>query len=129
MVFLFKTKTPSTQTIKDFLEQQGATIKIKWVRTDQGGELGRSKNLQKTVQQCKFLLEPTGAGASFQNAIVERGHRSLGNMVRTLLLSANLKPEYWSFAILHAVYIKNRLPHKSLPNYKIHWKTSKSRTY
>ena len=117
-VFLFKSKHPQIQIIKDFLDQQGATTKTKWVRTDQGGELGRSKIFQKTVQECKFLLEPTGAGASFQNAIVERGHRSLGNMVRTLLSSANLKPEYWSFAILHAVYIKNRLPHQSLPNHK-----------
>ena len=65
MGILFKSKHPRIQIIKDFLDQQGANTKTKWVPTDQGGELGRSKNFQKTVQQCKFLLEPTGAGASF----------------------------------------------------------------
>ncbi len=31
--------------------------------------------------------------------------------MRCLLHSANLGPEYWSFALTHAVYLKNRLPH------------------
>ena len=31
-----------------------------------------------------------------------------------MLHSAGLGPEYWSYAILHAVYIKNWLPHSSI---------------
>jgi len=32
-------------------------------------------------------------------------------MVRALLHNSALGPEYWSFVLLHAVYLKNRLPH------------------
>jgi hypothetical protein len=35
-------------------------------------------------------------------------------MMRSLLHSANLGPEYWSWALIHAVYLKNRLPHRSI---------------
>ena len=31
-----------------------------------------------------------------------------------MLHSANLGPEYWTYALTQAVYIKNRIPHKSL---------------
>jgi dUTP pyrophosphatase len=34
-------------------------------------------------------------------------------MVRCMLHTAGLGPEYWSFALSHAVYIKNRLPHSA----------------
>ena len=35
-------------------------------------------------------------------------------MMRCMLHSANLGPEYWTYALSQAVYIKNRIPHKSL---------------
>ena len=33
--------------------------------------------------------------------------------MRCLLDSAGLGPEYWSWAFLHSIYLKNRLPHKA----------------
>ena len=47
-------------------------------------------------------------------ALAERPHRTLAEMVRCMLHSADLGPEYWSFALVQAVWIKNRLPHASL---------------
>jgi hypothetical protein len=35
-------------------------------------------------------------------------------MMRTLLLSAQPGMQYWSWAILHALYLKNRLPHRAI---------------
>ena len=63
------------------------------------------------------MLEVTGFGASFQNYIVERSHLTLADMMRTILSGANLPRSYWSHEILHATYIKNRPPHKGLPNH------------
>ena len=37
--------------------------------------------------------------------------------MRTMLSGSNLDSTYWSHAIRHAVYIKNRLPHTALPGY------------
>ena len=53
----------------------------------------------------------TGADASAQNAYAESPNKYLANMMRCILHAADLGPEYWSFALLHSVYIKNRLPH------------------
>ena len=33
-----------------------------------------------------------------------------------MLHSAGLGPEYWSYALLHATYVKNSLPHQALDN-------------
>ena len=46
--------------------------------------------------------------------MVERPHRTLADMVQCALHSANLGPEYWSYALIHVVYIKNRLLHMSI---------------
>jgi len=59
------------------------------------------------------VLEPTAAGAPFQNGMVERPNQTLAKMTRCILHSAGLGPQFWSYAILHTVYIYNRLPHSS----------------
>jgi hypothetical protein len=46
--------------------------------------------------------------------MAERPNQTLGQMVRCLLHSSGLGPEYWSFAIQHAIYLKNRLPHMAI---------------
>ena len=56
----------------------------------------------------------TGSDASAQNAIAEAPNKYLGNTMRCLLYSAGLGPEYWSYALTHAVFIKNRLPHRHI---------------
>ena len=63
------------------------------------------------VSNENFHLELTGADVSAQNAVAESPNKYLGNMMQCLLHAADLGPEYWSFALIHAAYIKNRLPH------------------
>ena len=58
-----------------------------------------------------FTLELTGADSSAQNSIAESPNESLANIIRCLLHSANLGPEYWPYTLIHATYVKNRLPH------------------
>jgi len=45
-----------------------------------------------------------------QNAIVERKHQHIFNVVRSLLLNYDVPIIFWSYAIIHAVYIINRIP-------------------
>ena len=56
-----------------------------------------------------FTLELTGVDSSAQNGIAESPNKYSANMMRCLLHSTNLGPEYWSYALIHATYIKNRL--------------------
>jgi deoxyuridine 5'-triphosphate nucleotidohydrolase len=113
-VFPCKSKTPPIETVKIILDKFKSSHPHRTVRTDQGGELGKSKLFATTIANCGFSLELTGADASAQNGLVENPNRTLGQMMRCMLHSAELGPEYWSYAIQYAAYIRNRLPHNSI---------------
>ena len=60
------------------------------------------------------MLETTFSDASFQNGKAERPHRTYGYMMRTMLHGADLLNTYRSYSLIHAVYLKNRMPHRAL---------------
>ncbi|KAI0495886.1 hypothetical protein KFK09_022193 [Dendrobium nobile] len=49
-----------------------------------------------------------------QNGIVERKHRHLLDLTRTLLYASNLPKHFWTEAVTTANYLINRLPSKAL---------------
>ena len=55
----------------------------------------------------KFKLPDVGEG------MAEGTNQTLPGMTRCLLLEAKLPNWYWPDAILHACYIKNRIPHSA----------------
>ena len=63
------------------------------------------------IAECGFSLEETGADTSSQNGMAERPNNTFGEMMRTMLKSAELGPEFWSFALIYAAYLKNRMYH------------------
>ena len=117
-VFLFASKAPPIETVKSFLNTHGLKHGLRRVQTNQGGELAKSAKFRDMIQQSGYTLEPTAAGASFQNAIVERPHQTLSDMMRAMISGAGMPSDYWLYAIQHAVYIKNQLPHQSLQNFR-----------
>ena len=111
-IMLARDKTPPIQFVKDFLDKHGdKNYPTRAVRSDQGGELWKCNAFKEAVIESKFLLEPTGADDAAQNGVAENPNKTLGRMTRALLYNAKRSHEYWSYAIQHAVYIKNRLPH------------------
>jgi hypothetical protein len=115
-VFLSKTKHPQVQSIVDFLKLHGTAEKVlKTIRTDEGGELWGSHAFQQAIKEAGYIMEPTASDASYQNGIAERPNRTFGDMMRSLLYGAGLGPEYSSWALVHALYLRNRIPHRSLP--------------
>ena len=110
-VFLSKNKSPPIRVVSNFLNTYGNKDGTRIIRTDQGGELARSNSFKETVESAQYSLEITGSDNSSQNSIAERPHRTLGDMVRAGLENSGLHVKYWSDALLHAAYIKNRLPH------------------
>ena len=48
--------------------------------------------------------------------MAEKPNRDLAQTMRCLLYSAGLGSQFWSYALRHAVYLKNRRPHTSLQN-------------
>jgi hypothetical protein len=110
-VQLTKTKHQPIQFITNFLDLHGLKTGQRIIRTDQGGELWGSYEFRNTIINGKYLLEPTAPGAPFQNGMAERPNQTLGNMMRCMLHGANVGPEFWSFALIHAVQIYNMMPH------------------
>ena len=110
--FLSKNKHPPIKVLNKFLRTYGRRSGARFICTDQGGELARSSEFQQTVTEAGYSIEITGSDNSSQNGIAERPHQTLANMVRTGIENAGLHVKYWSDALLHAVFIKNRLPHK-----------------
>ena len=113
-VFTRKNKEPPIDLVRRFLQQNKCkAVSRLLIRTDQGGELYKSDEFKTMCVKEGFLMEPTAADASFQNGLAERPNRSLAVIMRCLLRNSGLGPEYWSWALVHAAYIKNRLPHRS----------------
>ena len=113
-VFLTKSKHPPVHVARKVLRKFKATNPHRTVRTDQGKELGKSEAFRTMIGDEGFNLELTGAEASSQNGIAEAPNRVLAQMMRCTLYSADLGPEYWSYALRLSVYVKNRLPHTSI---------------
>jgi hypothetical protein len=110
--FLTKSKEPPIYILRAFLKKFGIGTGV--IRTDQGGELARSDSFRDTMlKEFGYVVEPTGADSPSQNGGVESYNHTLAIKVRTLLYSAGLSARFWSAALLHAVYLHNRLVHSA----------------
>ena len=113
-IYLTKTKSPPTTFVSTLLKKFNDPKIVSTVTTDQGGELAKSSDFAKTIDDCGYILTPTGAYASAQNGLAEKPNKDLAQIMRSLLFSSGLGSEFWSYALRHSVYLKNRWPHSSL---------------
>jgi hypothetical protein len=112
-VFLTKSKDPPLDIVRAFLTLHGHSDGG-CVRTDQGGELASSGTFRDLLlREFRYTLEPTGADSPSQNGAVEIYNDKFGIRTRALLYDASLPEEYWSAALVHSVYLHNRLVHSS----------------
>ena len=110
-VFLTTPKDPPIDIINEFFTQHGH-VEGGCVHTDQGGELARSAAFQDLMlQQFHYSVEPTGANSPSQNGAVEVYNGKFATRTRTLLYGSGLPAKFWSAALLHSVYLHNRLVH------------------
>jgi hypothetical protein len=112
-VFLTKSKDPPIDILRAFMSRYG--LKTGLVRTDQGGELARSSAFCTIMlNEFGYVVEPTGADSPSQNGRAEIYNNTLAVKVRTLLYGSGLPARFWSAALLHAVYLHNRLVHSAI---------------
>ncbi len=110
-VFLCASKEPPIDEMSAFLRVFGLADGGV-LRCDQGGELAKSTRWRlHMLKEFNYKVEPTGADSPSQNGGVERFNQMLGTMTRALLYKASLQAEYWSYALVHLVYLLNRLVH------------------
>jgi hypothetical protein len=110
-VFLTASKSPPIDIVKEFLTQHGHD-NGGCIRTDQGGELARSSAFQDMLlRDFHYTLKPTGTDSPSQNGAVEVYNDKFAVRTRTLLYGSGLPAKFWSAALLHSVYLHNRLVH------------------
>jgi hypothetical protein len=100
--------------LERFLAVHGLKEGPRFLRLDQGHELMGSDKLRGIVNAAGYSIEPTGSDLAWQNGKVERLNGMFGIMVRCLLYSAGLSEKICSDALIHAVYLKNRLYNKAI---------------
>ena len=118
-IILTKTKKPPINELRHVLKQLRAKVPANahcTVTTDLGGELAGSKSFVNLLMEKEigYIPRTTAAFSSAQNGLAEKPNQDLGRMMRSLLYGAGLGSEYWTYAMRHAVYLKNRLPHTAL---------------
>ena len=96
-------KGPPLQWLAHFLSQYNPHCDNKYVCLDQGGELFNHPEVRNLFTKKGYAIHPTGADTSRQNGPVKRGHRTLANTIRALLLGANLDMKFWPYAFYHAL--------------------------
>jgi len=110
-VYLLKTKHNVFDCFKDFhsfiLNQYSAHIKI--LRSDNGTEY-MSKDMSKYLHSNGIVHQTSCVGTPQQNGVSERKNRDLLEKTRAIMLQMNVPKHFWSYGILTAVYLVNRLP-------------------
>jgi hypothetical protein len=118
MVFgkAFQNKAPPIQWFNQWLAQYTPDAQLKTVRFDQGGELGRCNAVLELFKNYGYAIKITGADSSHQNGCIECAHKTIGNMMCTLLNGADLPCKFWPYAFQHSLFLMNHIIHDGKAN-------------
>ena len=127
-IFAFptKSKSPPLDIVKWFVNTiRSMGYKAIFFRVDEDRALARSSEFSSLILELNGIIQTTGGYNSENNGKVERPHRTLGDMVRSMLGTANIVfgdklpkgmtiKQFWCFALQNAceklrrIYNKNR---------------------
>ena len=102
----------------NWVKLQGHRVRL--LNSDGGGEYTSNENAHMASEFTKICRAQdieqqfTSAHTPSQNGIAERLNRTLVEHASCLLHEAGLAKEFWSFAVKHVVWIRNRFHHSSL---------------
>jgi len=89
-------------------------LKIKYLRTDNGGEY--AGDLLPLLKEMGIIHEHGPPHSPQSNGKTERLNRTLNKHVRSMLFQANMLKSFWAEAMATAAYLINRLPNESINN-------------
>lgn len=113
-IILLKTRAEVATHVKSFITmiQNQFHVTPKFVRSDNGPEF----MLSDFYASLGILHQKICVETPQQNVRVERKHQHILNVGRALLFQSKLPSTYWSYAILHAVFLINRITTHILQN-------------
>ena len=107
LIYFLKQKSDTVEATEKFLADIAPFGKVKRIRSDNGTEF-TSRKFKSLLHQNSIKHETSAPYSPDQNSTVERAWRSLFSMARCMLLEANLPKRLWTYAVMTAVYIRNR---------------------
>jgi hypothetical protein len=117
-VYTMKTKDLVFENLKDLLEVQLAKcrVSVREYHSDGAPELmGKQVVNYLAGKGCRVTYSP--AYTPQMNALVERNHRTIFEMVYAMLLACSIDVSFWNHAVHYAAAIYNRLPTKTSRGY------------
>ncbi|KAK7310743.1 hypothetical protein RJT34_08445 [Clitoria ternatea] len=99
-------------SVKKMLGLVQFNCSVKVVRNDNGQEF----NMPEYYEEHGIVHETSYKETPQQNAREERKHQHIFTVARALMTRAGLPSAYWSYVVLHAVYLINRAPSPVLQN-------------
>ena len=117
-VYTHRSKDEILSILKKFLAEVGAMrvngegFKVHCLRFDNGGEY-ISAEFEQILLDLFILHEYSNAHEHFQLGRAERSVGLISQSARLMHLTSGLPKKVWPFAVLHAVYILNRVPTKA----------------
>jgi hypothetical protein len=106
-VIFLKSKSKVSSLVQNFIKmiENQFNTSVKTVRTDNGPEF-----LIPHFYASKGIIHQTSCVETpQQNGRVKRKHQHLLNVGRSLLFQSKLPKQFWSYAVMHAAYIINRV--------------------
>jgi hypothetical protein len=107
MVYFLRQKSDTVHATERFLSDCAPYGSVKCLRSDFGGEF-TSGAFESLLVKNHIKHEKSAPYSPHQNGTVERSWRSLFEMARCLLLESKLPKLLWSYAVMAAVYTRNR---------------------
>jgi len=116
-IFLAKTKDVAALKFKHFMAffERQFNCRGHVLRTDGGGEY---KPLDLFCEQTGIARQISEPRNQASNGKAERMHRTIMNMVRSMVFACGLPLSFWGDAAEYAAYILNRSPSKGNPGSK-----------
>lgn len=115
-VRLLSKKSDSTQEFINLIKnaQTQTGVKLEQINMD-NGEL-KNNTINQFASDNGIEIIYTNPDSPHQNSIVERKNGHIISVAKSLLIGAQLPPCFWQLAVVHAVYVINRLVLKSTNN-------------
>jgi hypothetical protein len=105
--YLLKHKNDATAALKLFIADARPYGDVRVIRSDGGTEFTGSSFKQVLVDNG-IKHETSAPYSPHQNGVAERTWRTVYNMARAMLFDAGLPKDFWIFAVMMAVYVRNR---------------------
>ena len=118
-IYPLKSKADAGNIIINFLRfinNQHPNNKIKIFKSDNAKEYN-NKKIKNFCKRNGISKEFSAPYNPQNNGIAERFNRTVTACTKTMLHWARLSLNFWEYAIKHATYIYNLVPHKSINNY------------